>query len=67
MGEFLAFLGMGFTGIATVFFFLSYKLYKPPVPKKKETTIEKEPISGTDLDSPVGICSIPEITEDTRL
>ncbi|XP_060562690.1 solute carrier organic anion transporter family member 4C1-like [Ruditapes philippinarum] len=67
MGEFLAFLGMGFTGIATLFFFLSYKLYKPPVPKKKETIIEKEPISGTDLDSPVGICSIPEITEDTRL
>ncbi|XP_045158609.2 solute carrier organic anion transporter family member 4C1-like isoform X2 [Mercenaria mercenaria] len=67
MGEYLAFLGMGFTGIATVFFFLSYKLYKPPTPMKKETTAEKESTGVNDLDSPVGICSLPEITEDTKL
>lgn len=69
MGEYLAFLGMGFTGVAIFFFFMSYKLYKPPVPKKKEATSEKEPAGAIDLETPLGICSLPnmDITEDTRL
>lgn len=69
MGENLALLGMGFTGVASFFFFLSYKLYKPPVPKKKETTSEKDPAGATDLETPVGICALPnmDVSEDTRL
>lgn len=68
MGEYLALLGMLFTGVAICFFTLAYKLYKPPV-CQKDTVIEKEISEANDLETPVGLCTLPstDCTEDTRL
>jgi len=64
MGEYMALLGMSFTGIAAVFFALAYKLYKPPpVAHKKDISAEGASETLSDQDSPNGICgtSLPTV------
>lgn len=67
----MAMLGMGFTMVAIFFFLVALKLYKPPVPRKKEpeTDHEGEPMNEGE---PAGvICGATltgtDILEDTRL
>ncbi|KAL4235923.1 hypothetical protein ACF0H5_004313 [Mactra antiquata] len=69
MGEYMALLGMGFTGVSAFFFFMAYKLYKPPIPRKKESRSDRGSSDPNEIDSPVGLCALPnmELTEDTRL
>ncbi|XP_052777045.1 solute carrier organic anion transporter family member 4C1-like [Mya arenaria] len=74
MGEYLAGLGMGFTGIAICFFTLALKLYKPPpLPHKKEVAEDGASERLSDTDMPNGICgaALPTVEfpveETTRL
>jgi len=71
MGEYLAILGMGFTMVAIFFFSIALKLYKPPVPRKKEPETDRDGESINDTETTGIICgtTLPgtDLLEDTRL
>lgn len=62
----MATLGMGFTLVAIFFFFVAYKLYKPPVPRKKESEAEREEEPMNAVENTGANCG-SELTEDTNL
>lgn len=71
MGEYLAVLGMGFTAVAIFFFVMAYKLYKPPIPRKKDADADREgePMNEVEATGNIRNTTLPtvELVEDTSL